>query len=32
MTPLAVTRAATFLWLVLPYIAIATFVVGHVWR
>ena len=32
MTPLAVTRAATFLWLVLPYIAIVTFVVGHIWR
>lgn len=32
MTPLAVTRAATFLWVVLPYLAIATFVVGHVWR
>jgi nitrate reductase gamma subunit len=32
MTPLGVTRAATFLWLVLPYIAIVTFVVGHLWR
>lgn len=32
MTPLAVTRAATFLWLVLPYIAVVTFVVGHIWR
>lgn len=32
MTPLAVSRGATFLWVVLPYLAIATFVVGHVWR
>ena len=32
MTPLAVSRAATFMWVVLPYLAIATFVVGHVWR
>ena len=32
MSPLAVTRPATFLWVVLPYLAIATFVVGHVWR
>ena len=32
MTPLAVSRAATLLWIVLPYLAIATFVVGHVWR
>lgn len=32
MTPLAVARGATFLWIVLPYLAIATFVVGHVWR
>ena len=27
-----VSRGATFLWVVLPYLAIATFVVGHVWR
>jgi nitrate reductase gamma subunit len=32
MTVLAVSRAATLLWVVLPYLAIATFVVGHVWR
>ena len=32
MTGLAVTRAATFLWLVLPYLAVATFAVGHLWR
>lgn len=32
MTLLAVSRGATFLWVVLPYLAIATFVVGHVWR
>lgn len=32
MTPLAITRASTFLWLVLPYIAVVTFAVGHVWR
>jgi len=29
---LAVSRGATFLWVVLPYLAVATFVVGHVWR
>ncbi len=28
----ATSRAATFLWVVLPYLAIATFVLGHVWR
>jgi len=27
-----VSRAETFLWIALPYLAIATFVVGHVWR
>ena len=32
MSPLAVSRAATLLWVVLPYLAIATFVVGHIWR
>ena len=32
MSVLAVSRAATFLWVVLPYLAVATFVVGHVWR
>ncbi|MFN8160860.1 MAG: respiratory nitrate reductase subunit gamma [Solirubrobacterales bacterium] len=32
MIPLGVSRAAFFLWVVLPYLAIATFVVGHVWR
>ncbi len=32
MTLPAVSRGATLLWLVLPYLAIATFVVGHVWR
>lgn len=32
MTPLAVSRGATFLWLVLPYLAIASFVLGHIWR
>lgn len=32
MTALAVSRAAELLWVVLPYLAIATFVVGHVWR
>lgn len=32
MTPMAASRGATFLWIVLPYLAIATFVVGHVWR
>ena len=26
------SRAETFLWVALPYLAIATFVVGHVWR
>lgn len=26
------SRGATFLWVILPYLAIATFVVGHVWR
>jgi len=29
---LATSRGAWFLWVVLPYLAIATFVVGHVWR
>jgi respiratory nitrate reductase gamma subunit len=29
---LATSRVAVFLWIVLPYLAIATFVVGHVWR
>ena len=29
---LATSRGAELLWLVLPYLAIATFVVGHVWR
>lgn len=32
MTLLAVTRAGTLLWVILPYLAIATFVVGHIWR
>ena len=32
MTPLAVSRGATFLWVVLPYLAIASFVLGHFWR
>ncbi len=32
MTPLAVSRAATLLWVVLPYVAITTFVTGHIWR
>lgn len=32
MTPLAVSRGAMFLWVIFPYLAIATFVVGHVWR
>ncbi|MCU0314542.1 MAG: respiratory nitrate reductase subunit gamma [Solirubrobacteraceae bacterium] len=32
MSPLATSRAAEFLWVVLPYLAIATFVVGHIWR
>ena len=32
MSPLAISRAATFVWVVLPYLAVATFVVGHVWR
>lgn len=32
MTPVAVSRGATLLWVILPYLAIATFVVGHVWR
>lgn len=26
------SRGAEFLWVILPYLAIATFVVGHVWR
>jgi len=32
MSPLAVSRAATLLWIVLPYLAIASFVLGHIWR
>ena len=32
MSPLAASRAATLLWVVLPYVAITTFVVGHIWR
>jgi nitrate reductase gamma subunit len=32
MIPLAVSRGAFFLWVVFPYLAIATFVVGHIWR
>lgn len=32
MTPLATSRAAELLWVILPYLAIATFVVGHIWR
>ncbi len=32
MTVIATSRAATLLWVVLPYVAITTFVVGHVWR
>jgi nitrate reductase gamma subunit len=28
----AVTRAQYFLWVALPYLAIAVFVVGHIWR
>lgn len=32
MTALAVTRAATFLWIALPYLAIPVFVAGHMWR
>ncbi len=32
MTMLAVSRGATLLWVILPYLAIATFVVGHIWR
>ena len=32
MSPFAISRAATFVWVVLPYLAVATFVVGHVWR
>ena len=26
------TAWATFWWIVLPYLAMATFVVGHIWR
>ncbi|HET9187287.1 MAG TPA: respiratory nitrate reductase subunit gamma, partial [Acidothermaceae bacterium] len=26
------TAWATFWWIVLPYLALATFVVGHIWR
>ncbi|HVP03398.1 MAG TPA: respiratory nitrate reductase subunit gamma [Solirubrobacteraceae bacterium] len=29
---MATSRAAALLWVVLPYLAIATFVVGHLWR
>jgi respiratory nitrate reductase gamma subunit len=29
---LASSRGAQLLWVILPYLAIATFVVGHVWR
>jgi nitrate reductase gamma subunit len=29
---LATSRGAQLLWVILPYLAIATFVVGHVWR
>ncbi len=29
---LAASRPAEFLWIILPYIALATFVAGHVWR
>jgi nitrate reductase gamma subunit len=29
---LASSRGAQFLWVILPYLAIATFVVGHAWR
>jgi len=32
VSPLAASRAATLLWVVLPYVAITTFVVGHIWR
>lgn len=32
MSPLAVSRAATLVWVVLPYLAIASFVLGHIWR
>ncbi len=32
MTALAVSRAATLLWIVLPYVAITMFVGGHIWR
>lgn len=33
MSPvLATSRGAELLWVILPYLAIATFVVGHVWR
>jgi respiratory nitrate reductase gamma subunit len=32
MTVLATSRGAWLLWVILPYLAIATFVVGHVWR
>lgn len=32
MTPLATSRAADLLWVILPYLAITTFVVGHIWR
>ena len=29
---LATSRGANLLWVILPYVAIATFVVGHAWR
>lgn len=32
VTVLATSRGAWLLWVILPYLAIATFVVGHVWR
>ncbi len=28
----ATSRGAEFLWVILPYLAIATFVIGHAWR
>lgn len=32
MTVLATSRGAWLLWVVMPYVAVATFVVGNVWR
>lgn len=32
MTPLAASRGADLLWVIVPFIAIGAFVVGHIWR